>query len=279
MKTINGLINEKRYAEELINNKYLINERPVSKCIMCYIKYLKNYPDPDTGNMLYKKQIRQKIDDLMYNYYKGFVMADWDKKIQSWLNKYTKEKYCKLKVPQPVNITFKELNKIKVLDNIIEEKVLFMLLFLSKVNRNDLGNDNLWIYEDNKVVFKLAQYKYIRGVDRDLQRNKLLHLFKDKGYIDTHCSCDSNGKIMKFGETKIGEGLNIEASMDNIDQVVYEYLVWRGEPYKKCSRCDKYFRYNPKVSNPAKYCRPCAKTVKLEQTNACKRAKEESEKF
>ena len=76
MKTINGLVDEKKYAEELINNKYLINERPVSKCIICYIKYLKNYPDPDSGNMLYKKQIRQKIDDLMYNYYKGFVMVD-----------------------------------------------------------------------------------------------------------------------------------------------------------------------------------------------------------
>ena len=72
---------------------------------------------------------------------------------------------------------------------------------------------------------------------------------------------------MKFGETEIGEGLNIEASMDNIDQVVYEYLVWRGEPYKKCSRCDKYFRYNTK-GRPNDYCKKCRKDVDNEQKTA-----------
>ena len=270
MKTINGLVDEKKYAEELINNKYLINERPVSKCIICYIKYLKNYPDPDSGNMLYKKQIRQKIDDLMYNYYKGFVMADWDKKIQSWLNKYTKEKHYKLKVPQPVNITFKELNKIRALDNVVEETVLFMLLFLSKVNKNDLGNDNLWIYEDDKVVFKLSQYKYMARVSRFEQRNNLIHSFKEKGYLDVHCACDSEGLIIKFGETEIGEGLNIEASMDNIDQIVYEYLVWRGEPYKKCSVCGNYFKYNIKAKTPAIYCKLCKKEKQKEWEKASK---------
>lgn len=48
-----------------------------------------------------------------------------------------------------------------------------------------------------------------------------------------------------------------------------EYMNWRGNPQGYCTICGK--RIVSRAKLPPKYCSKCAKKIKLEQTNQCKK--------
>lgn len=259
MKLIDGFIDEEQLAVDLINDKKLINDNPRRR-IIAYIKYLKNYPDPDTGKILYKKQIRQKIDDLMYGYYNGFSMANWDDNIKKDLNKYTKNGEYEFNKPKLIGITLNELNTIARLNDINKEKILFILLVFSKVNRNSGRTDDYWIFKDSTLLFSLAKYKYNRNENRNSQRNYLINDFDNMGLISQSVKINSEGIRINFAEEGESE-IIFTPSMNNIKSMYCYYLKWKGYPVKECENCGNLFEYNPKTKKPTLYCKDCKKIV------------------
>ena len=56
--------------------------------------------------------------------------------------------------------------------------------------------------------------------------------------------------------------------IEDFDGVIYQWLKYKGERWKRCSECGKWVKTN---SNNFKRCKQCAKLKKLEQTNECKK--------
>ncbi|MGU9539168.1 hypothetical protein ACQX0N_09330 [Clostridium tepidum] len=82
-----------------------------------------------------------------------------------------------------------------------------------------------------------------------------------KGYITiSNINTKTNIKL-KFGDKE-----NIESENDLIitdfDGVVYQYLIWRGEKWKRCEVCSKWIRIKSKKI--PMYCSKCKKEKQLE---------------
>lgn len=260
------LINEETIANELINNSKTINEDTITK-IRCYIKYLKH-------ENITKREIRNKLDEFMMNNYNGFIMADWDKLLQSMVNKYSKCKNSKYrKANDDIEIYRSELKLISEVGDLsgfrdIEiEKVLFIMLVLAKIN------DSKWVNYTSEEIFKLARFKYKTKSDvRMIQREKLIYdlaNFKDNKIL----------KVTNYGKSPSIELLfvkeegevDIKLKIKDIDNIIVEYLKWREkEDYTYCEVCGKEVKGRTK---PPKYCNKCARKINIEKTIMNRKAK------
>lgn len=258
------LINEENIAKELVENYKLINKDTLTK-IRCYIKYLKK------GGYT-KRDIRNKIDELMLKYYEGFVMADWDKILNSMVNKYSKAKNSEYRKANDSIIIYKEEMKLITeigglsgFSDIEIEKVLFAMLVLAKIN------DSKWVNYTSDEIFKLARFKYKARSDiRMVQREKLI-------YDLAHFKNDKILRVTNYGKSPSIELLflkdegdvELEFKIDDIENVILKYLNYANkEDYTYCIECGKEIKSK---TRPKKYCNKCQKKIDNANRNSRKR--------
>ena len=252
-------INERELAEGLLNDKKLINDSTLPR-IRAYIKLLKQ-------KGMSKTDIRNEIDNLMLEYYSGFVMGDWDDNLRKMVNKYTKTKNCEFReVVEKVFITKEELNVITSIgglsgfESIEIEKILFVMLVLAK------ANNGIWISYTSNDIFKLARFKYKARTDKQqIQREKLIYdlsHFTDgivEGNVINVTNFGKQPSIKLNFVSEEGENV-IEVDLKEIDNVILKYLNWRKKDgYNYCECCGKGIV--SKAKKPTKYCNKCAKEV------------------
>ena len=255
-------INERELAEGLLNDKKLINDSTLPR-IRAYIKLLKQ-------KGMSKTDIRNEIDNLMLEYYSGFVMGDWDDNLRKMVNKYTKTKNCEFReVVEKVFITKEELNVITSIgglsgfESIEIEKILFVMLVLAK------ANNGIWISYTSNDMFKLARFKYKARTDKQqIQREKLIYdlsHFTDgivEGNVINVTNFGKQPSIKLNFVSEEGENV-IEVDLKEIDNVILKYLNWRKKDgYNYCECCGK--EVVSKAKKPTKYCSKCAKIKQLE---------------
>ena len=264
-------INERELAEGLLNDKKLINDSTLPR-IRAYIKLLKQ-------KGMSKTDIRNEIDNLMLEYYSGFVMGDWDDNLRKMVNKYTKTKNCEFReVVEKVFITKEELNVITSIgglsgfESIEIEKILFVMLVLAK------ANNGIWISYTSNDIFKLARFKYKARTDKQqIQREKLIYdlsHFTDgivEGNVINVTNFGKQPSIKLNFVSEEGENV-IEIDLKEIDNVILKYLNWRKKDgYNYCQVCGK--EVVSKAKKPTKYCNKCAKIVNIEKTKLNKKVK------
>lgn len=256
------LINERELGQKIEEDNSKINEN-TNVGLRCYIKYLKN------DKKLNKTQIRNEIDRLMMENYKGFVMGDWDETLQGMVNKYSKKKYCEYKNYNNEVVLFKEeLDFIKNVGGLsgvkdIEiEKILFIMLVLAKSSRSE------WVNYSSRDIFKLSRFKYRQKSDiQAVQREKLIydlaHYTNGQILNVTNFGTSPSIKLLFCKDEGIEE-IKIKIDIKCIENIVVEYLKWRNkENYTYCIECGKEIQ--PKGKKPNKYCGKCAKKIKNEQ--------------
>lgn len=245
-----NIVNERKLAESLAKNFDLINDNTYNR-LVAYTKYLKQKGET-------KRNIRNIIDNLMERYYIGFVMADWDDLLQKIVNRYSKNDSCAYRDVKQIYISKAELDFIHSSNNVEIEKLLFVLLVLAKLNKND-NNDKLICSYESKDIFTLSKYKYKNRIPRDEQRDYLLHDISETGLITFINRCDSLGIILNYGNLEdINDGLSFFMDEDNYKDIVYYYLVYIGDKsIKQCEVCGKYFKSKSKKNNQ-KYCNKCS---------------------
>lgn len=257
-------IDEEKMAQELVENFRLIN-LDTYKRLQAYIKYLKHQKNT-------KNDVRNKIDELMMDYYSGFVMADWDATLQSMVNKYTRPHYREYKKTNSIYIYEDELEFIKNIGSVgdvgsIEvEKVLFVMLILGKLSQCD--KEDIWVNQKSVDTFKLARFKYKQKADQyKIQREKLIYdlgNYKDFKILEPTTFGNSPGiKILYSSKTKKKQIIKIGCMGDCLENVIVKYLNWRNiECYKYCERCGvKIIDTNNKTVR----CKDCAKKLKNEK--------------
>ena len=254
---------EQKIINELLANKRKINENTNEK-IVTYIKYLKQSKKS-------KRDIRNELDDLMIKNYKGFIMADWDSKLQRYVNKYTKKDNYNYRTSKRIQISEKELDFIRNIGDVggvksIEiEKVLYCMLVLSKSTYKGNENEDFWCNYDSRDIFKLARFKYKqKSSTQFVQRESLIYdldNFKKKVFQ----LGGQNIKLLYGDKQNKDEEILIDIELDEktAENMVVDYLDWRNkEDYSYCKVCGKEIKpskYTPKDKQI--YCFQCAKEV------------------
>lgn len=255
MAIIWSFIDERKILDRLLKNKRNINVNTYQS-IVVYIKYLK-----EMGKS--KIEIRNELDNIMEEYYDGFISSDWFDVLNSLVNKYTKPKYRDFTQPDDIRITKKELEFIKSYQDIIIEKLMFVMLVIAKASSKD--KSNLWLNCDSQDVFKLAKFKYKRSEDRLKQRGVAIYDMAQKGLLETSRICDSVAIKLLYGDSSINDDdMILHIDEENMEHMVMYYLQWRdGLP--NCSICGIPFI---KKSNRAINCTVCAKKKERERAKA-----------
>lgn len=273
-------ISEKELALQLIDevkNKKYINKNIQSK-LVAYVKLLK-----EEG--LNKTQIRNKIDEIMMENYKGFDMVSWDSELQSIVNKYTDKENCKFRELNEINITRKELEFISRFQDEQKENLLFVMLVISKskhqkykkTKKGEIIDDNndYWLNCDRGKLFKLAKFKYDNNKgskSRMEQRGYLIYdLSQLDGVIELSKQCDNTSIKLLYVDGEIdSKGITFRITKDNMNDVLNYYLQWKDpEGYVKCMECGVWVKINSKYKNP-KYCKICSKKKRVESVQKCK---------
>ncbi|WP_133014927.1 hypothetical protein [Clostridium cuniculi] len=252
------LINERELGQKIEEDNGKINEN-TNVGLRCYIKYLKN------DKKLNKTQIRNEIDRLMMENYKGFVMGDWDETLQGMVNKYSKKKYCEYKNYNNEVVLFKEeLDFIKNVGGLsgvkdIEiEKILFIMLVLAKSSGSE------WVNYSSRDIFKLSRFKYRQKSDiQAVQREKLIydlaHYTNGQILNVTNFGTSPSIKLLFCKDEGIEE-IKIKIDIKSIENIVVEYLKWRNkENYTYCIECGKEIKIK---SNRQQYCSKCFKILR-----------------
>ena len=232
------VVNEESSAEYILEKGVIMEN--VYKTIQLLIKYFY------LNENLKKKQIENKINEFLLEYYEDYDVIKTPDDIERLLNRYWRNKKDYVKV-KSIKITNSELDFIRKADNIIVEKIMFVLLVDAKRN-NEITNG------------KTGKWTY-RGLD-DILKDAKLHGTYRRKYLQTHKVTKLNGirsatKVNSDAREvlfmDLDEGGDIGIELVDMRNYVYEYLRWRGENIGNCEVCGiRMYNYNNK-----KYCKEC----------------------
>lgn len=246
------IINEKKFAEDLISSVILPEDISANTAIKYLTRYYCEYGNMDLQeiiNTVFNKMKQYKLTVIAYQEYKANELI---KKIYSAIDK---GKINKLRTYESIPLYKSEYEKIIECETDREKKVLFTIYILARYT-DRYG----WVYNSESEIYKLANVS-------STTKNK----------VDVFASLLNKGMIKdtkKVNDLKIGVDLS-----DGNDEVVFEvydlknvgnqFISLIKDDYIICKECGKLVKVKSKTCKP-KYCLKCAEEIKLKQTNQCK---------
>lgn len=242
-----SVIDEKSTAKHILESGVI--HKNVYKTIGLLIKYL--YIEEG----LKKREIENKINDFLLEYYDSYHVVETPDHVERAINKYWrgKEGYVKVK---SIKITKSELKYIRTLDNVILEKILFVILVDAKRNNQITEGKSLkWTNRRLEDILKDAK---LHGT----YRRKFIqaHQIEKIGGIRYTRMVNGSGIEVEFME--LGEEGETVIELVDMRNYVLEYLKWRGGNIGVCEVCG--IRMEIK-GNRQTYCDGCWKKVRQEQ--------------
>ncbi|WP_027399037.1 hypothetical protein [Anaerovorax odorimutans] len=234
---MNIIINE----NDIVNNalKYNIIHKKPTITIKALIKYYYSLG-------YNKKNIKIEIESFMSKNYISFNNITWDNIINKLINKYANDSY-KLLVINNIKITQIELVTISNLNNLKQEKILFVLLVYAKIFNQINNENNNWTNSKDKDIFSDAKLT-LKIVDQRLALHKLFQT----NLISPAKKVDNTNICVNF----INENSKNVIILSDFRNFVYEYLKWKGEKIGYCIKCGNRFKI---TSNRKQYCNSCWK--------------------
>lgn len=258
------ILNEQKIINEALNNK-TIDKNPIKtlKVLMKHY-YLQKMVDKDI--------LKEQLLYFMEQNYKGFKRSKWETSITNMVIKFLKNivKYkteVKIINIKSINITQKELDKIKEicsLDNIDDlskknlEKICFIMLVYAKLSNEELKSKESWISKSCSTILKESKVN-LKG---DEKKRIFYHLYNLK-YISQSNATEKTS--MKINYVDIEEESDVIITIDNFENVIYYYMNWKGENWKRCenAKCGKWVKI---TTGNNKYCLTCAKEINNKKT-------------
>jgi hypothetical protein len=242
------ILNEEKYAKDLYDGK--IQD---VKSIMAKIRYITRYlvhsklkSDDDAYRETVKwlQQNHNNFDESSYSN----VISDAIK---------AAEKYP-FYIIDNIKITQSELETISSLDNLREEKILFVLLCMAKQQSMANGFTNGLVKYSITDLCKTARVS-VQADDREY----ILYEIVQSGLLGYPKKNNTQCLIVNFINTD-----EVALELDEIDcqELAYVYLNWKNDNkgYTRCQRCHRWMKQSK--TKPKKYCEDCAKIVEREQT-------------
>lgn len=238
------VLNEKEYAEEVLNSKKIENKPFYTLTILA--KYYYNCFD------YRKKKITELLIEFMQKYYPRYDCnkASWDENIEKIAKNAGKYDFYEI---DGVEITEAELQTIDSIHNKVLERLAFTLLCLAKLNNMKNPKNSGWVNLDAKEIFALARIS-CSVVDRykrlgQLKELSLLEFPKKNDNLSCRITyINSNSPRVLF--------------ISDFRELGYEFLQYKGENFIRCRECGILIRNNK--TGTKKYCSKCAGYVPQE---------------
>ena len=217
------ILNEELYVKNL-----LLGKNKDIKSIIKKIGYITRY-----NLHILKKDEKKNYNSTilwMTKHQDNFDESCYSNIVSAYIKKAKKRDF---KYIDNITITKNELDKIKSLNNIREEKIMFVLLCMAKYQSVFMG------FTDGLVKYTITDLcKYARiSVPAD-KREYILHDILLKGFISCPKKNDTKCLRVNFIE-KDGEP---ELILNEIDcqELAYVYLRWKnGSGFKRCRKCGR----------------------------------------
>jgi hypothetical protein len=259
------ILNELEYAENMTKKGFLQKKYEFELKILS--KYY--YSQGHSADIL-----KQKIKDFCTYYLPDFSEVKYFKMINRVCSYGEKNS---LFIVKPVKITKKEFDKIRSLNNLKVEKIAFVLLVLSNINRQSYilymrdkikdikkNNENkkihknlpkislgYYVAEKINTLFNLSKIYLSKA-----ERNEIIKILIDEKLIKMNKQCIYK---IEFVNHNTNENVLI---LDNFEDFVLEYDRLLGDNIGHCETCKKPIRI---TSGRQKYCRQCWKELRKEQ--------------
>lgn len=227
------IFNELEYAEKLIANSSIGNNVR-QKDLNIVARYWK-YKGLD------EKSIREKLIEFYEDNDAHFNEVLYDQYLEYAVRA---SRTSPLRVGESVKISRQEMAKIREIESIEMQRVLFVMLAIAKVFCK--GKE---FYYNGKItdVFRLAKLTSVRVA----QRNSILHWLNSNGFIEANLY---GGYKIPFGEADILWNQTF-VTIENLDKIM-DYFAY------KCASCKKDVF---KGFNKYMLCGECRSTLRKEQ--------------
>ena len=239
----NVVFSEKRNIEKIILSGE-VSQDNVVHVISSMAKYnycINNMSDKDNYNAIVK---------WLSKNYKYYVETELNNVI---LSKIHAAHTYQLLESNDLVIYRSEMDAIQSADNIREEKVLFVLLCIAKLQKN------IFKYNHGKYkfpltnIFKLARV-HIKSTERGMFMNKLL----TEKFINPPFRVDDEHRYVNFMSDGVNDEVVLTVNEQDFEELAYVYENWKndGFGFTRCQRCNKLIRQSK--TKPKKYCKECA---------------------
>ena len=221
------ILNEVRYAEELLKNGFIYSYRKVSDILILskYYYYLG----------LEQEEVKYNIMSFIKKYDAYFNEIYWYKIVNITIKK---AQHYKIKVFNPIVFTENEMKTICSQSKPILQKLLFIFLFMYKVNNHK--GFKISYREINRMLSCRFSYEKI---------SKYIYILISDKLVLNH---DEKNKVVTFCDENSPECLVIK---DDRDILMY-YYKYMGGDVVECEQCGKLIK---QTSNVKKYCGECYK--------------------
>lgn len=235
------ILNEKKYAEALLEGKELSNKPSTDVYVLVkYYYHLGLSPDDVMDKVM------EFVEEVTGN------SKGWKSKIKRSVKTL---KDSKLNIVEEVHITKLEMDTILALKNEPLEKLAFGLLVWLKVHNVAKGKQNEWLNLDNSLgLFRDIQVNR-NSVDREL----MIGTLEELGYVFNSVRSGSCSMKLNYIDLEGESALTITS----FDDFIMDYHIYKGSKVINCKECGK--RVLAK-GNKTQYCTECAKDKKREST-------------
>ena len=149
-------------------------------------------------------------------------------------------------------ITAKELETIKQVNSDSYKRLLFTLLCLAKLNKLRNPQNDYWVNNDYKEIFRLA-----RVTCKKDERYRMIGKLHKDGYIEIAKRIDNLSVRVLFVDDKTIFDVSAgDLFVSDFRELGYEYLYHNGGNFIRCAECGILTRNNKRGTK--KYCSNCA---------------------
>lgn len=233
------IFDEKSITEEIINNG-IVDDVNINKTIKKLARY--NY----YVKCLNADENYNNIIEYMNEHCPDFSEVGSYSDIKGCIKDASKGAWKDIK---QVIITKSELDLIKSLNDIRQEKIAFVLLADAKY---DNACKNIHLNLSYLSVSDLYRLSRVTMPIKD--RNMFLNFLYDKKLVEININPSSSHKKLLYvsnNEDEVGLVLNA----NNYKELAFTYLNWKSGGYKECKSCGRLFKI--KKGNQL-YCKKCS---------------------
>lgn len=233
--------NEKMAIEAMIKSNF-VDVNNITNTIYSLAKY--NYHVLNLKDKANYNKVLQYITDNCPNIYEEAIYSDIEGCIKS------AKKHIMATIDE-ICITKNELEIIKSLNDIKQEKAIFVILALTKYFNALNGKDYDAVFLTNSDICNLARIT-IPVKERDI----FMQFAYDKELLRRHCFPESTIKKVSFVSRDENDEIILRLKEEDFKDLAYTYLAYLNpSQFKRCFRCKKWIRNKSKGNQLCKECR------------------------
>lgn len=250
------ILNEENHALRLLEEGFILDNK-----VGYELSLLAKYYIHRQG--LNRPQTKDKLIEFCNAYIKNFDAINWRNTINRSVENGKKLNFINV---DNIEITKSELDKIRSIKSTRCQKIMFVLLVITKFNKKmgrivakqkgkDLGDmeDRYYVNDSISSIVKLSKISL-----KSDERYKVLRDLQELGYIEV----TTKGK---FRIMIVDDNSENKLYINRLDDFIYDYLSYIGQKVKTCEGegCNKRILIK---SNKNKYCKECAKRENIRKT-------------